>query len=105
MLIEFHNNTVMRIIAIQKEAEGLSKRDFVPHLRDEAQKGWELYKEGVIREMYFREGRPEAVLILECEDVEEAEEKLATLPLVQKGLISFELIPLRPYHGYERLFA
>lgn len=94
----------MRIIAIQKEEEGLTKRDFVPHLRDEARKGWQLYKEGVIREMYFRENRPEAVLILECKDVKEAEEKLATLPLVKKGLISFELIPLRPYHGYERLF-
>ncbi|MBO6586285.1 MAG: hypothetical protein JJ953_09295 [Gracilimonas sp.] len=94
----------MRIIAIQKEAQGLSKRDFVPHLRDEARRGWELYKEGVIREMYFRDDKPEAVLILECKDTEEAEEKLSTLPLVQKGLISFELIPLRPYHGYERLF-
>jgi len=80
------------------------KRDFVPHLRDEAQKGWDLYKEGVIREMYFRDGKPEAVLILECKDVEEAEEKLATLPLVKNGMIKFELIPLRPYHGYERLF-
>ena len=95
----------MRIIAIQKEAEGISKRDFVPHLRDEAREGWQLYKEGIIREMYFRDDKPEAVLILECEDVKEAQEKLATLPLVEKGMISFELIPLRPYHGYERLFA
>lgn len=94
----------MRIIAIQKEKPGLDKRDFVPHLRDEARQGWELYKEGVIREMYFRDDKPEAVLILECKDVNEAREKLASLPLVKKGMISFELIPLRPYHGYERLF-
>lgn len=95
----------MRIIAIQKEVPGLSTRDFVPHLRDEALQGWRLYKEGIIREMYFRDDKPEAVLILECKDVDEAEEKLAMLPLVQKGLITFELIPLRPYHGYERLFG
>lgn len=94
----------MRIIAIQKEKPGLDKRDFVPHLRDEARQGWELYKEGIIREMYFRDDKPEAVLILECKDVNEAREKLASLPLVKKGMISFELIPLRPYHGYERLF-
>ena len=95
----------MRIIAIEKEAEGLNKRDFVPHLRDEAEAGWKLYKEGVIREMYFREDRPEAILILECKDLEDARERLEELPLVQKGLISFELIPLKPYHGFERLFG
>lgn len=94
----------MKIIAIEKETDGLSTRDFVPYLRDEARQGWELYKEGVIREMYFREDKPEAVLILECKDLDEAREKLSTLPLVRQGLISFELIPLKPYHGYERLF-
>ncbi len=95
----------MRIIAIEKEAHGLTKRDFIPHLRAEAARGWELYKNGIIREMYFRDDKPEAVLILECKDVEEAEHYLSTLPLVEKGLISFELIPLRAYHGFERLFA
>ena len=29
---------------------------------------------------------------------------LATLPLVQEGLITFELIPLAPYPGFARLF-
>lgn len=94
----------MKILAIEKESPGVSTRDFVPHLRDEAKAGWELYKEGVIREMYFRDDKPEAILILECKDLDEAREKLSGLPLVEKGLISFELIPLRPYHGYERLF-
>lgn len=94
----------MRIIAIEKETPGLSTRDFIPHLRAEARQGWELYKGGIIREMYFRADKPEAVLILECDSLELAKEHLATLPLVEKGLISFELIPLKPYHGYERLF-
>lgn len=94
----------MRIIAIEIEKPGLNKRDFVPHLRDEAKQGWELYKEGFIREMYFRDDKPEAVLILEAKDVEEAKEKLTDLPLVKNGLITFELIPLKPYHGFERLF-
>ena len=29
---------------------------------------------------------------------------LGALPLVKAGLIEFELIPLRPYPGLERLF-
>lgn len=95
----------MRIIAIQKETPHLNKRDFVPYLRDEAIQGWELFKEGIIREMFYRDEKYEVVLILECENKEEAKRKLATLPLVENGLIEFELIPLRPYHGFERLFA
>lgn len=95
----------MRIIAIEVEKPGHDKRDFVPHLRDEAKQGWELYKKGFIREMYFRDDKPEAVLILEAKDLKEAKEKLSELPLVKNGLITFELIPLKPYHGFERLFG
>lgn len=95
----------MRIIAIEVEKPGLNKRDFVPHLRDEAKEGWKLYKESFIREMYFRDDKPQVVLILEAKNIEEAKEKLSTLPLVKQGLITFELIPLRPYHGFERLFG
>ena len=60
---------------------------------------------GVFRELYFRQDRPEAVLILECADVEEAEGALNSLPLVKAGLITFEIIPLVPYPGFARLFA
>jgi hypothetical protein len=73
-------------------------------LEAEAIRVWELYKEGVIREIYFRADRTSAVLILECENLEEAKEKLSTLPLVQEDLIYFDFIPLAPYPGFERLF-
>jgi hypothetical protein len=45
------------------------------------------------------------VLVLECKDVDEAGRFLAELPLVAAGLIEFELIPLRAYPGFARLFA
>ena len=38
------------------------------------------------------------------EKIEEAKKKLYELPLVKNGLIKFELIPLRAYPGFERLF-
>jgi len=95
----------MKILAIEKEVPGLSTEDFKPHLTAEAARVWELYQAGVFREMYFRQDRPEAVLILECATVEEAEDVLSTLPLVKAGLITFELIPLGPYPGFARLFG
>jgi len=66
---------------------------------------WELYQSGVLRELYFRQDKDSAVLILECTDINEAEEILNTLPLVKEGLISFDIIPLVPYPGFSRLFA
>jgi muconolactone delta-isomerase len=95
----------MKILAIEREVPGLSAEDFKPHLTAEAARAWELYQAGVFRELYFRQDRPEAVLILECANVEEAEDVLNTLPLVKTGLITFEVMPLVPYPGFARLFA
>ena len=88
-----------------RNPQGISGDQFTPHLREEAAHAWELYQACVIRELYFRADRPRAVLILECGDVHEAQEVLATLPLVKNGLIAFDVFPLRPYPGFSRLFA
>ncbi len=95
----------MKLIALEREIPGISAEQFQPHLESEAAKVWELYQTGVLRELYFRQDRSEAVLVLECADVEEAEQVLATLPLVKEGLITFDVIPLIPYPGFVRLFA
>jgi hypothetical protein len=95
----------MKILAIEKEIPDLTAEDFKPHLKAEAVKVWELYQAGVFRELYFRQDRSEAVLMLECADVENANEVLNTLPLVKEGLITFDIIPLGPYPGFSRLFA
>jgi len=95
----------MKILAIEKEAEGIPAERFQPHLKAEAARVWELYQAGTIRELYFRQDAHSAVLILECRDAAEAAAALSTLPLVQAGLITFEIIPLAAYPGFSRLFA
>jgi hypothetical protein len=95
----------MKILAIETEIPGIPDDAFTPHLRAEAKRAWELFQAGVVRELYFRKDRDAAVLVLECEDVEEARTVLGTLPLVREGLIAFELVPLVPYPGFSRLFA
>ena len=95
----------MKILAIEKEIPGVTAEQFKPHLKAEALGVWELYQAGVFRELYFRADRPDAVLVLECADVETARHTLDALPLVKEGLIAFDLIPLRPYPGFARLFA
>ncbi len=73
-------------------------------VEDEAMAVWALYKKHFIRELYFRKDKSSAILMLECESVEEAEKTLARLPLVKEKLIYFEIIPLVAYPGFERLF-
>ena len=95
----------MKMLVIEKEMPGVTAEQFKPHLKAEALRVWELYQADVIRELYFRTDRPDAVLMLECADVQMARDTLDTLPLVKEGLIAFDLIPLRPYPGLARLFA
>ena len=94
----------MKILAIEKENEGVQNRQFEPYLKDEAKKVWELVQSGFIREIYFTKNDNCAVIILECSDENEANNILSSLPLVREKLISFDIKPLIPYNGFARLF-
>jgi hypothetical protein len=95
----------MKILALEKELPGTTADAFQPLLKAEARFIWELQQSGALREIYFRADIHTAVLVLECNDIETARHLLETLPLVQAGLITFDLIPLIPYNGFVRLFA
>ena len=96
----------MRILAMEAAVEGARKAQFTPEIAAaEARRAWDLHQAGTIRELYFRADSPSAVLVLECVDVVEAQAILASLPMVAAGLIEFEIVPLRAYPGFERLFG
>lgn len=95
----------MKILALEHEQPGVTGEQFQPHLKAEAARVWALVQDGLIREIYLSQDRSQAVLILECADADAARAVLDTLPLVQAGLIAFEIIPLRAYPGFARLFA
>lgn len=92
----------MKLLAIEKENPGLTLSDYQPYLKDEAKKVLDFYLQGIVREIYFNE-RHEAVIILECDGMNEAAGYLESLPLVKAGLIHFELMELNPYTGFSRL--
>lgn len=96
----------MKFLAVEHDPPGIPDDAFTPALlKAEAARAWELHQAGVIRELYFRGDRHEAVLVLECADRHEAQAALDSLPLVRAGLIGFELIPLVAYPGFARLFG
>jgi hypothetical protein len=95
----------MKVLAFEKETPGVKDEHLEFILKAEAARVWELYQAGTIRELYFNQDRHTAVLILECGSLGEAAQVLGTLPLVEHGLITFEMISLVPYPGFARLFV
>jgi len=95
----------MKILAIEKDKPGITQEQLHPFLKEESARAWELYQDGILRELYFRADFPAAVLMMEAASLEEARKALASLPLVREGLVAFDLIPLAPYPGFARLFA
>jgi muconolactone delta-isomerase len=96
----------MKMLALEREVPGITDDQFTPDLmRSEAKKAWELHTSDVLREMYFSADKHEAVLVMECDSVEDAQRSLSELPLVRAGLIGFDIVPLAPYDGFARLFG
>ena len=94
----------MKIIALEREVKTARTIDFRKNAKAEAKVLWKLYLNGVVREFYFRKEKKLSVLILEVKNKAEANKALSKLPYVSKKLIEFELISLRPYPGFQRLF-
>jgi hypothetical protein len=94
----------MKIIAIAHEREDATPEQFMPLLKAESLRVWELMQADILREIYFRQDSHSAVLILECTNADEAKKVLDTLPLAKSSIITFEVIPLVPYDGLSILF-
>ncbi len=81
----------MKFLAMEIETERTIEEQFALHHKAEARRVWELYQGGIIRELYFRGDRSEAVLMLECAGLEAAQQALRSLPLVKAGLMAFDI--------------
>lgn len=94
----------MKVLVLPKPIEGVPREELLRHAPAEIQAVWELYKQGSVREFYTRANEPNrVVLMLESVSVEAAWDTVATLPFAQLHLIDFDVIPLAPFFGLERL--
>lgn len=93
----------MKVLAIEKEIPGVDWTTVSKELlTQEALDVYQLYLSGQIREHYFNENNC-AVLVLECDSKAQAHELLGKLPLVANNLITFDIMELHPYTGYDRI--
>jgi len=86
-----------QILAMDRILPGTTEDKVKALLNDEVRALVNLYLGGKIRQWYFRQDRPGAILILEVSSLEEAEKLVADLPLTRTGLLAYDLIPIGPY--------
>ena len=95
----------MKVLAIGRPQSGIRWENIAPYVGELARSVWERYESDEVREFYLRaDNRPGVVLVLECDDVTEADRLVAALPISEAELLDFEIIPLRPYIGLRELF-
>lgn len=95
----------MKILAIDKHLPEATAEKIKMLLKNEVVHSWELQKQDVIREIYFRTDKAGVVLILECTNIDDAQKILSELPLVKAGLIEFECMSLGCFKPFELLFT
>jgi len=97
---------MVKVLAIGHPRSGVRWEHIAPYVGEQARSVWERYEIDQVREFYLRaDHRPGVVLVLECDDVREAERLVAALPISEAELLNFEVIPLRPYMGFRQLFS
>jgi hypothetical protein len=85
---------------VRRKIEAFPEEEFNRLLEPEAESVRALYTEGVVRSVSSRGDVKGAVLELECADIEEAKQKLNTLPFAAHGMVEVQIIPLLPYRGF-----
>jgi uncharacterized protein YciI len=95
----------MLFLMMARVAQGTSTEQLLPLVKPEAAKIWEYYAADHLRSVYYFADMSGAVLIYDAANLAEAEAAAAALPMAKAGVLQFEIIPLKPYLGFEQLFA
>ncbi|CAL75726.1 conserved hypothetical protein; putative dimeric alpha+beta barrel [Bradyrhizobium sp. ORS 278] len=95
----------MKILCIVTLSPTADRNEVARRLSEELRESWTLYAGGVIREAYATDDPTQVVFVLEAADIATAEAALGRLPLIHEGSFTLQLIALRPFSNWARLFA
>ncbi|HXB72007.1 MAG TPA: muconolactone Delta-isomerase family protein [Candidatus Acidoferrales bacterium] len=85
----------------RRRTEAFTDAQFAPFAEAESQRVRSLYAEGIIRQIWQRGDMPGACILFEAASEGEVRNALATLPLMQAGMLELLwVIPLQPYRGF-----
>lgn len=95
----------MQVLVIARIAEGVAAEQVMPYVAAEAAEVWNAYAADMLRTIYYIADMSGAVLLWEAPDIETVEAALPKFPMIAKGLLTCEVIGLKPYVGLASLFA
>lgn len=90
------------LVLTERQMDQFPAEMWTPELLEaESQRVRQLYAAGVVRSIWRRKDQPGAVLLLEVATEAEAKEAVESLPLAQKGMLTFSVTTgLEPYPGF-----
>ena len=91
-------------LVITHEKPNVNWKEQEQLLKQEAKVLWDFQKKNIIRNIWLTKNTREAILIIESENFLRSKEIIDTFPLVKAGLITYDIVELVAYDGYERLF-
>jgi hypothetical protein len=95
----------MQVLALSRRLPGVTTEQLQPLEQPEAAAAYRLMMGGHLRNVHMLPERPGAMLILEANDIAHAQQLLGGLPMVEQGLITFDLSRMLPYPALGSLFA
>ena len=72
----------------------LTGKDIRPYLEAEGRRVTELRADGLVRDVFLKADRSGQVLLLNDTDADGARKRLATLPFIERDLVTFDYIEL-----------
>jgi muconolactone delta-isomerase len=91
---------VQFVVLSRRRIEEFPEAEFASRIEAEFQQARTLYADGFIRQIWARTDMPGACILLEADSIEQARERLMTLPLYLAEMVEFSLVPLKPYVGF-----
>ena len=91
-------------LVITHDKPNVNQKEQAQLLKQEAKVLWDLQKNEIIRNIWVTKNSREAIHVIESEDSKRTKEIIATFPLVKESLITYDIVELVAYDGYERRF-
>lgn len=95
----------MKVLATLEMSATADRGKVIGQLNDELKSSWKLFEQDVLREAYGTDNPGRVVFIMEASEITAAQAALNGLPLVQAGCFDVQLIELRPFTNWSRLFS
>ena len=95
----------MLFLVIARLVEGTPLEQVLPLVKPESAKIWEYYAADRVRSVYYFADMSGAVMLYEAANLADAQAAIVQLPMGKAGVLTFEIISLKPYTGFEQLFT